>query len=100
MPDAMALSMLIPIPKDNNDIQNSDKYRGIALSAVCTKLFEYIILSKYGHMLTSGDLQFAYKANTSTTQCTWVAREVVSITIKLDQMSILVYLTAAKLLIA
>ncbi len=38
----------------------------IALSAICTKLFEYIILSIYGHMLTSGDLQFAYKADTST----------------------------------
>ncbi len=26
MPSAMVLSTLIPIPKDNNDIQNSDKY--------------------------------------------------------------------------
>ncbi len=40
MPSAMVLSTLNPIPKDSNDIQNSDKYRGIALSAICTKLFE------------------------------------------------------------
>ncbi len=78
MHSAMVLSTLIPIRKDNNDIQNSDKYRGIALHAMCTKLFEYIILSIYGHMLTSGDLQFAYKADTSTTQCTWATREVIS----------------------
>ena len=78
MPDAMILSTLIPIPKDNNDMQNSEKYRGIALSAICNKLFEYIIMSKYGHMLAAGDLQFAYKANSSTTPCTWVAREVIN----------------------
>ncbi len=39
-------------------------------------MFEYIILSIYGHMLISGDLQFAYKACTSTTQWAWASREV------------------------
>ncbi len=78
MPSTMVLSSLIPIPMDNNDIQNSDKYRGIAQSAISTKLFEYIILSIYGHMLTSGDLLFACKADTSTTQCTWAAGEVIT----------------------
>ncbi len=28
-------------------------------------------------MLKSGELQFAYKADTPTTQCAWAAREVV-----------------------
>lgn len=78
MPSAMTLSTLIPIPKDNNDMKSSDKYRGIALSALCNKLFEYVILDLYGHLLISGELQFAYKHNASTTQCTWVAREVIS----------------------
>jgi len=78
MPHAMILSTLIPIPKDNNDVQNSQKYRGIALSAICTKLYEYIILELYGSLLTSSDLQFAYKSEASTTQCTWMAREVIS----------------------
>ncbi len=75
---ALVLSTFILIPKDNKDIQTSDKYRGIALSAICTKLFEYIILPIYGHMLTSGDLQFAYRADTSPTQCMWAAREVIT----------------------
>ncbi len=43
-----AASTLIPIHKDNNVIQRSDKYWVIALSAIGTKLFEYIILSIYG----------------------------------------------------
>ncbi len=29
-------------------------------------------------MLTSGDLPFAYKADTSTIQCTWAVREVIT----------------------
>ncbi len=78
MPDAMVLSTLIPIPKDCNNTQCSDKYRGIALSAICNKLVEYIILQLYGNKLRAGDLQFAYKSNASTTQCTWMAREVIS----------------------
>ncbi len=67
MPVAMVLSTFIPIPKDNNDIQNSDKYWDIALSAICTMVNEYIILSIHGQMLTSNELQFAHKADTSTT---------------------------------
>ncbi len=67
MPNAIILSILLPIPKDNNDLQNSHKYRGIALSAICTKVFEYIILELYGHLLTSSELQFAYKSKVSTT---------------------------------
>ncbi len=59
MTNAMILSTLLPIPKDNNNLQNSHKYRNIALSAICTKVFEYIILELYGH-LTSSELQFAY----------------------------------------
>ncbi len=41
---AMVLSTLLPIPKDNHDLQKSSKYQGIALSAICTEVFEYINL--------------------------------------------------------
>ncbi len=63
----MILSTQLLIPKDNNDLQNSHKYRGIALSDICTKVFEYINLELYGHLLTSSELQFAYKSKVSTT---------------------------------
>ncbi len=52
----MILITLLPILKDNNDLQNTHKYRGVALSAICTKVFEYIILELYGHLLTSNEL--------------------------------------------
>ncbi len=75
MPEAILLSTIIPIPKDPNGTgQKSDSYRGIALSALCTK----VILNMHNDSLISNNLQFANKADTSTTQCTWAAREVTS----------------------
>ncbi len=62
----------------NGTGQKCDSYRGIALIALCTKVFEYVILNMYSDSLISNNLQFAYKAGTSTTQCTWAAREVIS----------------------
>ncbi len=48
------------------------------VSALCTKVFEYVILNMHSDSLISNNLQFAYKAGTSTTQCTWAAHEVIS----------------------
>ncbi len=42
-------------------------------------------------MLTFGDLQFAYKADTSTTQCTWAAGEVITYIITMVQIYIHVF---------
>ncbi len=79
MPDAMLLSTIIPIPKDPNSTgQKSDSYRGIALSALCTKVFEYVILNMHSKNLISNNLQFANKAGAFTTQCTWAAHKVIS----------------------
>ncbi len=71
IPEVMLLSIVIPIPKDSNGTdQKSDSYRGIALSPLCTKVFENVILNMHSDSLISNNLQFAYKAGTSTTQCT------------------------------
>ncbi len=79
LPCNMLMSTMIPIPKDAlGNIQSSDNYRGIALSTMCNKLFEYVILVKHKDALAVSDLQFAYKEGVSTTQCTWLAREVIS----------------------
>ncbi len=66
-------------PKDPNGTgQKSESYRGIALSALCTNVFEYVILNMHSGSLISNNLQFAFQAGMSTTQCTWVAREIFS----------------------
>ena len=79
MPKRLLVSTLVPIPKDlsKND-SVSDNYRAIALCVLFLKVFEYCVLNRYRNELISSDLQFAYKSDHSTTQCTWVATEVVS----------------------
>ena len=60
--------------KDPSDVSS---YRAIAGSSLLLKLFEKVILILRGHLLSSDSLQFGFKANTSTTQCTWLVSEVV-----------------------
>lgn len=42
------------------------------------KILEYVMLLCYKDFFNTSDLQFAFKENASTTQCTWVAKEVIS----------------------
>ena len=79
VPSCLLLSTIIPIPKDRlGDLTSSNNYRGIALCVLCLKIFDYVILHRHPNSLSSSHHQFAYKRNSSTTQCTWLAREVVS----------------------
>ena len=54
----------------------TDSYRAIAGSSQILKLFDNVILLLWGHLLSSDSLQFGYKCGTSTTQCSWLVREV------------------------
>ncbi len=58
--------------------QDSDNYRGIALCVMCFKILEYVLLFKYEVYLSTSNLQFAYRENSSTTQCTWLSKEVIA----------------------
>ena len=61
---------------------SSDSYRAIAGASQLLKLFEYVILLVWGHLLGSNSLQFGYKMGTSTTQCSWLVTEVASYYVK------------------
>ena len=56
--------------------EHFDSYRGIAGASQLLKLFEYVILSIWGDILTTDTLQFGFKSGVSTTQCTWLVNEV------------------------
>ena len=58
------------------DPSKTDSYRAIAGSSLLLKLFDNVVLLLWGHLLASDSLQFGYKSGTSTTQCTWMVREV------------------------
>ena len=60
------------------DPGKSDSYRAIAGSSQLLKLFDYVVLDLWGHLLESDSLQFGFKSEVSTTQCSWLVMEVVN----------------------
>ena len=67
----------LPLLKGSKDPADTGSYRAIAGSSLILKLFENVILLVWGHLLSSDSLQFGFKPQTSTTQCTWLVSEVV-----------------------
>ena len=57
-PEDMIRAVITSIPKKNvnESVACSDNYRGIALSSILVKVFDLIILQRYGHALSSSDL--------------------------------------------
>jgi len=76
-PSLLACSFLPLLKSTLKDPGDTASYRAIAGSALLLKLFELIVLELWGHHMTSDSLQFGFKANTSTTHCTWLVTEVV-----------------------
>ena len=76
-PGLLACSFLPLLKSSLKDPANTGSYRAIAGSSLILKVFEKVIILLWGHHLSSDSLQFGFKANTSTTQCTWLVSEVV-----------------------
>ena len=68
----------------------------IAGSSLILKIFEKVILLVWGHLLGTDDLQFGFKAKTSTTQCTWLVQEVVGLYLRNGTNPILTVLDCSK----
>lgn len=67
-PSDLAHSKNIRIPKDKRKSLNmSNNYRGIAISSVLGKVFDWVIIQSEN--LSSSDYQFGFKQAHSTTQC-------------------------------
>ena len=68
----------LPLLKSSlKDPADSESYRAIAGSNLILKLFEKTILLIWGDLLSSDTLQFGFKKETSTSQCSWLVQEVV-----------------------
>ena len=78
-PEQMSRSTIIPIPKNcRKSLNDSENYRGIALSSPIGKLFDCILMNAFTEELKSSDFQFGYKENSSTTKCTFVVNEIIN----------------------
>ena len=78
-PVQMSTSTIIPIPKNcRKSLNDSDNYRGIALSSPIGKMFDCILINANTEELKSSDFQFGYKENSSTAKCTFVVKEIIN----------------------
>ena len=78
-PSSFLLSTVIPIPKNQRkSLNDSENYRGIALSSIMGKVLDWIILLDNHDVLASSNLQFGFKSKSSTIQCSFVAVEVIN----------------------
>lgn len=76
VPNGLLISTILPITKGKN-IHSSDNYRGIALSSIVGKIFDRIILNNHYDKMSSSDMQFGFKPDHSTSQCTFVLNEII-----------------------
>ena len=79
VPDSFTRSSIVPTPKGKHGVaSDSTKYRGIALSSTYGKIFDNLVVSRYGDSLSSSELQFGFKAKSSTNLCPMVLKESLS----------------------
>eukprot|EP00118_Oscarella_pearsei_P023150 m.273260 g.273260 ORF g.273260 m.273260 type:complete len:967 (+) comp40573_c0_seq2:1097-3997(+) len=71
-------TVVVPIVKNKNeDLNNVDNYRGIALSSVVGKLLEKVLLEKFSLCWKTSDQQFGFKPGHGCDSCSYTVRETV-----------------------
>ena len=70
--------MVTPIVKDSQgDVSDTSNYRGITLSCLPAKLFEFTVQLKTSHLVGMDDLQFGFKSKTGTCHALFALRSTV-----------------------
>ena len=78
VPSAFLAGVITPIVKDSQgDVSSTANYRGITLSCLPAKLFEFLIQKKTSHLIGTDDLQFGFKSQTSTSHAIFTLQSVV-----------------------
>lgn len=79
VPTQFRSSYLVPIVKDKKgDKSDPENYRGIAVSSVLAKAFEYVLLRKVSHCMAPCDQQFGFRRGHSCSDCSFVLKETVN----------------------
>ena len=77
-PDELLLGTMIPLIKDSRGKKNcSDNYRALTIGTGLSKLLDIVIRNKQTDALKTSDLQFGFKAKSSTTMCTFAVMETI-----------------------
>ena len=99
LPDSFTGNTVVPIPKGHNvNMSDRKNYRGIALGSIFRNLFDNIVLQGvgYGNNLVSSELQFGFKAISSTSMCSLVFKETMDYYSKNQSSVICTFLDAYK----
>ena len=79
MPYEFLCGTITPIVKDpNGDTTDSGNYRAVTLGPIFLQVFENLLMSKFGHFMSTNDLQFGFKRSHSTSHAVFVLREVIN----------------------
>ena len=96
-PYEMLTGTIIPISKSKHkSIHDSSNYRGIALSSIFGKIVNNIILKSNSEVFKCCYLQFGFGSNHSTSQCTFVLKEIVQYYTNNDSNAYCMLLDASK----
>jgi len=81
-----------------NNVNKSDssQFRGIALSSVYGKIFDNIVLSRYSKILAPSELQFGFKAKSSTNLCSMIVKESIAYYLHNSSSVLCTFLDASK----
>ena len=75
VPTEFLRGTVTPIVKDSQgDLSEPSNYRGITLSCLPAKMFEFAIQIKTSHLLGTDDLQFGFKRKTSTSHALYTLK--------------------------
>ena len=70
---------IVPLVKDKNGkLDNSNNYRGIGLSCLILKIFDWLILILYENELTTDSNQFGFQEESSCAMLSWTVIEIVN----------------------
>ena len=71
-----AIILLVKSSQKSN--QDSGNYRGIALSSLFLKIFDWVVLILFNSELLCDENQFGFQTESSTVMCTWAVIEVIN----------------------
>ena len=79
VPNNFSLGVVVPILKDKyGDLSSVDNYRPVTLSPTIAKIFESVLLIKYGDYLYSDDRQFGFKKNMGCRNAIFAVRNIIN----------------------
>ena len=71
-------ALILIVKSEQKAADDSSNYRGIALSSLFLKIFDWVVLILCEAELKCDENQFGFQSNSSTTMCTWTVIEVIN----------------------